>query len=64
MMPSFFSMRESMFADFDRNGADENRPALAVDLLNLLQHRVVFLALGFVNRIVARLCARRAGWSG
>ena len=33
MMPSCFSMRESMFADFDGNRADQDRPALAVDRL-------------------------------
>jgi hypothetical protein len=41
-----------VFADLDGDGAHQDRPALAVDLLNLTQHGVVFLAPGLVDRVV------------
>ena len=46
-----------VLADLDGDRADEHRPALAVDVLDLLDHRVVFLAPGLVDRVV-RVLAR------
>src|ERR1019366_9446830 len=39
-----------VLADFDRNCADEHWPALAVDFLDLLEHRVVLLPAGLLDR--------------
>src|SRR5882724_8719383 len=41
-----------MFTDFDRDGADENWPAAAMDILNLTQRRAIFFAFGFINGVV------------
>ena len=40
------------FAYLDGDRADQDGPALAVDLANLLQNSVVLLAPGLVNRVV------------
>ena len=46
-----------MLAHLHRNRADQNRPAVRVHVLNLLEHRAEFLAPGFIDRIV-RVFAR------
>jgi hypothetical protein len=47
-----FEHAGEVFADFDGDGADEDGPALAVDLLDFAQDGVVFLAPGLVDGIV------------
>src|SRR6266478_3131443 len=42
-----------MLADLDRDGADENWAAPAMDVFDLSQRRAIFFAFGLVNRIVS-----------
>ena len=53
-----------LLADFDGNRADENRPALGVDLLDFVEDGVEFFAPGFIDRIVARPCGCTVRSSG
>src|SRR5207237_1438229 len=46
-----------MLTDLDGNGANEDRPAFAVNILYLVQHGAVLFALSLIDRIV-RICAR------
>ena len=52
-----------LFADFDGNGAHEDRPALRVDGLDFVDDGVELLAPGLVNRIV-RVLARNGRFVG
>ena len=55
--PRPFQHPRKVLADLDGNGADENGSALRVHVLNLPEHRAVFLALGLIDGIV-RVFAR------
>ena len=48
----------------DRRRADQDRPAGLVDLADLLEDRVVLLAVGPVDDVGEALAGQAAGWSG
>src|SRR5439155_1985896 len=48
-----------VLADLHRNRADQNRPAVRVHVLNLLEYRAEFIAPGFIDRIVCVFARER-----
>ena len=55
--PRLLQQPREMLAHLHRNRADQNRPAVRVHVLDLLEHCAEFLAPGFIHRIV-RVFAR------
>ena len=59
MMPDAFEHARNVLAGFDRDGADQDGPALVVDGGDFVDDGVEFFALGLIDRIVGVLARDR-----